>query len=269
MDRSKDLNIIAENVVTFIDSKFKNDNVPQEVLNYLYLAVTGLSMSLGLEYVDDIFSLLDKVTFINNTDINNLDNYSVIPRISEDTSIKYQLYIKDISNGNYSTLEFIIKEFINILCINNTNIDINSTLVFNVIKVLTIEDSINNILYIKNYYIYNSKFKKALDSFEDILNNWYYANGYENIVNLFRPLFKFNYIKKLLIIDLINGNYQDIYDEFDRVLGENSFINMLNSLRNINRDLGKKNVPTYNVACTYLNIRNKFVQNYISLKFAH
>jgi len=269
MDRSKDLNIIADNVVAFIDNKYKNDSVPQEILNYLYLTVTGLSMSLGLEYVDDIFNVLNKITIISSTSLENLDNYSVIPCISEDASIKYQLYIKDISDGNYSTLEFIIKEFINILCINNTNMDINSTLVFNVIKVLTIEDSINNILYIKNYNIYNTKFINALNSFEDLLDNWYFANGYENIVNLFRPLFKFNYIKKLLMIDLINGNYQDIYNEFDKVLGENSFINMLNSLRNINRDLGKKNVPTYSVACTYLNIRNKFVQNYISLKFAN
>ena len=43
---------------------------------------------------------------------------------------------------------------------------------------------------------------------------------------------------------------------------------MVDSLKEIDRKLNKKNIPTFEVACSYLNIRNKFIQNYILLKFS-
>ena len=61
MDKSKELNIIADNVVTYINNKFRCDNIPQELLNYLYLTVYGLNISLGVDAVDDVFNEKGKV----------------------------------------------------------------------------------------------------------------------------------------------------------------------------------------------------------------
>ncbi len=265
MVKSKPIDLITDNVVKVIDKRFLDNKVPQVLLDYLYLATTGLCISLGTKYVDDIFNAINNIVFVKKIKIDTDKKYVVLPTFDSDLKIKYQLYIKDISEGNIEILEFIIKEIVNILCIGGINTDVNNKLISEVLKSLETEDVINILVNLHAYDFINTKFRDAIDCFKDLDRDYYSINSYANVVNLFRPLYKYESLKELLISNLINGHYENIYQEFDEVLGNNSFITMIESLRAINRKLMRKNIPTYEIACSYLNIRNKFIQNYISL----
>jgi len=267
MDGNKEINTIVDNVILTIDNKFKGEDVPQNLLDYLYMSTVGLCISLGENYVDDIFNAINKVSFTNKLDFSTDKKYLVLSSFGSNFEINYQFYIRDKKSGNINTLEFITKELINLLCSESNTNDLNDQLVGEVLKKLEIEDTVNTIINLRDFDIENKRFKKAIKGFEDFNLDEYSVSGYETIVNLFRPLFKFDVLKELFISNLIDGHYYNIYEEFDYTLGANAFENMINSLRSINNKLNKKNIPTYTIACSYLNIRNKFVQNYINLKF--
>ena len=268
MAKSDAIDVITRNVVIAVDNRFRNDDVPQNLLNYFYLTVTGLIISLGIDCVDDIFNAIDKISFIKKVKVNNVPDYCVVPKLGTDARIAYQFYINNPEEGNLKTLEFMVREYLNVLCINHSDCNNNDKLVSDVAKVLETEDIINTIIYLAGYDYEDKKFAKAIKAFDQYDLNEYYIADYENVVSLFRPLYKFGFIRNLFIRNLIDGNYKNIYKEFDTVLGDNSFSSMVDSLKEIDRKLNKKNIPTFEVACSYLNIRNKFIQNYILLKFS-
>ena len=267
MAKSDAIDVITRNVVIAVDNRFRNDDVPQNLLNYFYLTVTGLTISLGIDCVDDVFNAIDKISFIKKVKINEVPDYCVVPKLNSYAKLAYQFYIKNMEEGNLKTLEFMVKEFLNVLCISNGNCTINDKLVSDVAKVLETEDIINTIIYLAEYDFEDQKFADAIKPYRNYDLDGYYIADYENVVSLFRPLYKFGFIRNLFIRNLIDGNYNNIYNEFDKVLGANAFSEMVDSLKEIDRKLNKKNVPTFEVACSYLNIRNKFIQNYILLKF--
>lgn len=265
MEKSDAIAVITGNVVKVIDNRFSSENVPQSLLNYLYLATTGMCISLGTDYVDDIFNNIKNISFTNRIKFYSEKEYLVLSKFNEDLQISYQFYIKDNKNGNINTLEFITRELINLLCGNNTRFD--DKILSDVLKNLEVEDVINIIASLRDFNIKDRKFKKALDYFKDFNIDEYSVSGYETIVNLFRPLFKYENLKEFFIKNLVDNDFLNIYEEFDSILGVNSFKNMIDSLKTINSKLNRKNVPTYEIACSYLNIRNKFVQSYINSKF--
>ena len=262
-----EINTIVDNVIIAIDNKNKDEFVPQKLLNYLYLSTIGLCISLGPDYVDDLFKVIKHITLINKLDFKTSDDYLVVSNFNSNFEIDYKLFIKHVEDGNIYTLEFIIRELLNLLCNTNLNMDVNDKFIGDVLLNLEIEDTISTIINLKDFVIKNNKFNKALSSFRDFNLDNYSVKGYEAIVNLFRPLYKFSTIKELFINNLIDGRYYNIYEEFDNILGTNAFVNMIDSLKSIKNNLTKKNIPTYKVACSYLNIRNKFIQSYINLKF--
>lgn len=267
MDEERTINLILSNVVKAIDERYRDDNIPQTFLNYLYLSVAGLSMSLGEDYIDDLFRVISNVSYTNILNYNTEDEYLVQSSFGSNCNIVYQFYIRNLEDGNINTLEFITRGIINLLCMNNTIIDDDDKLVSDVIKNLLIEDTISIVMNLREYNIECNRINNVLWYFKDFDLDKYSVEGYENIVNLFRPLFKFSSIRDLFINNLIDGHYYNIYEDFDHLLGENSFKNMIDSLKNINSKLKKKHIPTYEVACSYLNIRNKFIQSYINSKF--
>ena len=266
MVKSDAINVITGNVVKVIDNRFSSENVPQSLLNYLYLTTSGLCISLGLDYVDDIFNVINKISFSDSLKFYTEENYIVLSRFNENLQVTYQFIVKNKEEGNINTLEFITKEFINLLC-SRSNTKIEDKILSGVLKNLVVEDVINTISSLNSYEIDSEKFKNALDSFKDFDFEEYSVCEYETIVNLFRPLYKFDSLREFFIKNLFDGDYLSIYEEFDSILGVNSFKKMMDSLKSINSKLKRKNIPTYDIACSYLNIRNKFVQSYINSKF--
>jgi len=267
MDEERTINVILANVVRAIDERYSDENIPQTFLNYLYLSISGLSISLGANYIDDLFNALKSISYTNILNYNTEEECLVQPVFGTDCNLVYQLYIKSLEDGNISTLEFITREIINLLCINGNGTNEDDRLVSDVLKNLLIEDAISIVMNLREYNIECTKVKNVLWYFKDFDLDNYSVSGYENIVNLFRPLFKFDSIKDLFIDNLIDGHYYNIYEEFDHLLGKDAFINMINCLKSINSKLKKKHIPTYEIACSYLNIRNKFIQSYINSKF--
>ena len=195
MDGNKEINTIVDNVILTIDNKFKGEDVPQNLLDYLYMSTIGLCISLGENYVDDIFSAINKVSFTKKLDFSTDKKYLVLSSFGSNFEINYQFYIKDKKSGNINTLEFITKELINILCSDSNTNDLNDQLVGEVLKNLEIEDTVNTIINLRDFEIENKKFKKAIKGFEDFNLDEYSVSGYETIVNLFRPLFKYAVLK--------------------------------------------------------------------------
>ena len=115
MDGNKEINTIVDNVILTIDNKFKGEDVPQNLLDYLYMSTIGLCISLGENYVDDIFSAINKVSFTKKLDFSTDKKYLVLSSFGSNFEINYQFYIKDKKSGNINTLEFITKELINIV----------------------------------------------------------------------------------------------------------------------------------------------------------
>ncbi len=267
MAENKEINTIVDNVILAIDNKNKDEFVPQELLNYLYLSTIGLCISLGENYVDDLFNVINRVTLVNKLDYKTSDDYVVLSNFNSNFEIDYKFFIRNIEAGNVYTLEFIIKELLSLLCEVDLNMDTNDKFISEVLKNLEVEDTISTIINLREFDIKNDKFNEAFKCFREFNLDNYSAKGYEAIVNLFRPLYKFSTIKQLFVNNLIDGRYYNIYEEFDNILGSNAFLNMIDSLKTIRSSLMKKNIPTYKVACSYLNIRNKFIQNYINLKF--
>ena len=257
MRNSDPINVITDNVVTVIDNKFDDKNVPQNLLNYLYLVTTGLVLCFDKDYVDYIFKKLLRVSFVE-------DDYYDLEMYFDTNSVDINYNILYIDEG-FNTLEFMVKSMIDIIS-KSYDLDQYDELLSNVIKSLKVEEVIKAIysLIDKNK---NSKIKEALMIFKDFDINMYHYDGDNAITNLFRPLFKYSFVKNLFDKSLISGDYRETYEEFDDILGENSFADMINEIDDIKKLLNKKQVNTYNVACAYLNVRNNFVQSYISLKF--
>ena len=92
------------------------------------------------------------------------------------------------------------------------------------------------------------------------------------LVNLFRPLFSLDYIKKLLNINMYEGTIDNIQEEFDSVLGSGSFDKMARKLDKLYDDfyyghLGG-NVSEYIISKEYVAIRDNFINKYIKKKYA-
>ena len=257
MTNSESLKIITDNVIIAIDNLKLSQNYPNSALPYLYLATTGLMINFGSSYVDDVFNNLKRVKFIEDTyydlelyfDTNNIDiNFNIVYR-----------------DEGLHTLEMMIKFLLEIQS-HSYNLDNSEKIVSEVIKALKTEEIVKTLYSLKTVSL-NYEFTKALMIFNDVDITTYHFDSNNAITNLFRPLFKFNFIKELFNKQLIDGNYGDIYREFDEILGKDAFRSMMNEIDDIKRLLNKKQVNTYNIACAYLNVRNNFVQSYITKKF--
>jgi hypothetical protein len=280
-------NSLVNEVVYTIDNLYKHKNVPQQLLNYLYLAFTGLLLNYGSKCVDELYKVLERIDFvygeysIYNTfsseelnrikEINLFDNF-VYTRIngfeySANLNISYMFSFMVKSDGDIEKLEFIVKEINNLFLMN-----CDKSLLSKVIKTLQTENAIKSVFeFTKDFDIYNPKFVTAISYFKDFDYNNYVDSENEQIVNLYRPLYHFNYIKNLFNELVINGNSSEMSKDFDNILGKNSFTEMQNKITYIDYALHSNAVGSkishYELAKSYLNIRNNFIRKYIELKF--
>ena len=280
-------NSLINEVVHTIDNLYKQKNVPQQLLNYLYLAVSGLLLNYGSKHVDKIYRVLERIDFVYGEyniynsfskeelnrimEINLFNNfvYTSIDGIGFDANLKirYKFCSMIKSDGDIEKLEFLTKELNNLLLIN-----CDKSLMSSVIKSLQVEHAIKSIFEFANdFELFNPKFVKAINCFSNFDYNNYTPTDNEQIVNLFRPLYHFNYIKEMFNDLVINGDFKEISDDFDKILGSNSFMDMQSKISYIDYALHNNKIGTkisyYDLAKQYLNIRNNFIRKYIERKF--
>lgn len=280
-------NSLINEVVYTVDNLYKRKRVPQQLLNYIYIAVTGLLLNYGSNHVDDLYKVLEKINFIygehtiyskfsleelNSIKEINLFNNFVYTRVdgfdyTANLKISYDFCSMVKNDGDIEKLEFFVREINNILLLNSDKNILNS-----VIKVLQTENAIKSVFgFVNDFEIFNPKFVSAINCFSNFDYNSYTCTDNEQIVNLFRPLYHFNYIKDLFNKMIINGDTNDISKDFDSVLGANAFEDLQTKIHYIDYALHSNKVGTkishYELAKSYLNIRNNFIRKYIELKF--
>lgn len=304
MLKSINFNTLINHVVFTMNTLLKNKEYNSELLEYLYLITTGMIMTYGDNYIDDIYTTISNVKFSNERNIkdytdNNINYYvnptkhnylnrlfnvnCTFPTIKFD----YDLLYKKIDASNIKTLEFLTHELNFILFnknkkyslvnsikyrydyyMNSLDIDEDNNVINRIFNVLQSEEIIKNILKLKDINITNKVFKNALDKFTDIDLSTYRFEGEEILTNLFRPLYKYNEFKDIAI----NSIYLDddlLEKEIDSVLGKNTFKKVCKKLENLNNMilLNNKFNNSYDLSIEYVSIRNDFINKYISKKY--
>ena len=155
--------------------------------------------------------------------------------------------------------------------LNNNECDNSRKTINDVISYLQIEDMLK---LIKNmeYTGKNNALNKLLNDIKSYDMDNIVLDCCLPLVNLFRPLFNIEYIKKLLNINMYEGTIDNIKDEFDSVLGKGSFDRMSKRLDKLYDDfyyghIGG-NISEYSISKEYVSIRDNFVNKYIKKKYA-
>ena len=304
MLESINFNTLINHVVFTMNTLLKNKEYNSELLEYLYLITTGMIMTYGDNYIDDIYTTISNVKFSNERNVkdytdNNINYYvnptkhnylnrlfnvnCTFPTIKFD----YDLLYEKIDVSNIKTLEFLTHELNFILFnknkkyslvnsikyrydyyMNSLDIDEDNNVINRIFNVLQSEEIIKNILKLKDINITNKVFKNALDKFTDIDLSTYRFEGEEILTNLFRPLYKYNEFKDIAI----NSIYLDddlLEKEIDSDLGKNTFKKVCKKLENLNNMilLNNKFNNSYDLSIEYVSIRNNFINRYISKKY--
>lgn len=297
------LDTLINHVVFTIDNLFYNKDYPQELLDYLYLIATGMIINYGDEYIDIIYNAiketkysffdisnqynkLDNMYYYNNpTSHNYLNKYVDFNSKFPSIQLNYELLYKNIDSSFIKTLEYLTYELNFILFNRNKKISVKDNFklrfdylkkgiatnyeedktIYKVFNILQAEDVIKVILSLRNNDIGNVKFNNSLCKLNNIDYNIYKMEGLDILVNLFRPLYKYNNFK--IIINTLD-NDKMIEEEFDKVLGDNSYNKVCDKL-----DLLSKNICMgidinyFKLSKDYVSIRNDFINRYISLKY--
>ena len=299
-------NTLINHIIFTMDNLLKNKDYSEELTGFLYLIATGMVLSYGDSYIEDIYNMLSTVKFTNNKEIRNYSNKEDILSYVNPTNhnylsklfdyeckfptinFDYQLYFKKIDSSDIKTLEFLVHELNYILFNKNKKYSIMSSIrirydylrndidleedkdmFYRVINVLQSEDIIKRILELRKYDITNKKFTNALDKLADIDDDIYQFEGLNMLVNLFRPLYKFKDTKSFIDRSMFSDS--DLIEcEFDKILGKNSYRNVckkLNTLNSLLHNTCSRKDNYYALSVEYVDIRNNFVKKYIDIKY--
>lgn len=142
-----------------------------------------------------------------------------------------------------------------------------------VVNTLQTEDVMKCIFSFKNYGIENEKFNNALKIVENANKLTYRASGYELFVNLFRPLYEEDAIKKMFNRNIIEGKVDEVHKYFDDVLGVGSFDRMSKKLDSIyvllTRGKIGRQVSNFEFSSDMVIIRDTFVKKFADKKFGY
>lgn len=304
MLESINFNTLINHVVFTMNTLLKNKDYDSELLEYLYLITTGMIMTYGDNYVEDIYTTISSVKFSNERNIkdytsNSLNYYinptkhnylnrlfnvnCTFPTIKFDYGILY----KKIDASNIKTLEFLTHELNFILFnknkkyslvnsikyrynyyINSLDIDEYNNVINKIFNVLQSEEIIKNILKLRNIEITNKFFKNALDKFANIELDTYRFEGEDILTNLFRPLYNCSDFKYIATHSIYLDD--DLLEkEIDSVLGKNTYKKVCKRLDNLSNMilLNNKFNNSYVLSLEYVSIRNDFINKYINKKY--
>lgn len=149
------INPFIDQIVYTIDNMFEKKDIPQEIINYLYLVSAGMILNYGLDYTKYIYKAIGDTKYIYGMeDINNKLSKEEYERLNFDIKqnayaiskvescsqdgditkilgISYTLLIANTNANKHELLEFIVHELNHILSsLNNTFIYKDNDLYF-------------------------------------------------------------------------------------------------------------------------------------------
>ena len=167
--------------------------------------------------------------------------------------------------------DVILRNGISSTNLSNSNKTEEEKTINDVISCLQVEDILKEIKKLK-YTGKNKDLNKLLNDISNYDMNNIILDCCLPLVNLFRPLFEFDYIKRLINTNMYLGNIDRIKNEFDSVLGNGSFEAMSKKLDKLYEDFYRGhlggNINEYYISKEYVSIRDNFVHKYIKKKYA-
>lgn len=303
MNKKEYINTLASHVVFTIDNLFKDNDYPQELLNYLYLIAFGMIMNYGDEYIEDIYNTIsnakynlednsyhiESTLFYLNPSNHNYRNKFVEISSFNNFKLNYELQFRKIDSSNIKTLEYLTHE-LNYILFSKKHIsfkdnlkvrfnfltnsvvplncqDINNKTIDKVFNILQTEDLIKQILFYVNKDIKNLKFKSAIKLMKNVDLNIYKMDGLDILVNLIRPLYDIE-DTKILINSLSDRKLLE--KEFDSILGKNSYKEICKKIESLNMLISNSNNNNnyYILSCEYVALKKDFINKYINMKYA-
>ncbi len=296
------INTLVNHVVFTIDSILDNKDYPQELLDYLYLITIGMILKYGDEFINDIYAVMTCTKFNISSTLYNETKYYINPvrnnyrtkwlDLAHDfptINIKNELLFKKIDNSFVKTLEYLTYELNFILFNKNKRYSLTDLIrirydyyknglvdeksnytIDKVFNLLSVEDIIKNILELRDENITNKKIVSCLNKLNNVDLTTYKVEGLDILVNLFRPLYKFDETKKLIKDNILLSN-NIIEKEFDKVLGKNTYKNICKKLNDLevkfNNSIDNLNTNYYILSIEYIDIKNNFINKYINKKY--
>ena len=296
------INTLVNHVVFTIDSILDNKDYPQELLDYLYLITIGMILKYGDEFINDIYAVMTCTKFNISSTLYNETKYYINPArnnyrtkwldLAHDfptINIKNELLFKKIDNSFVKTLEYLTYELNFILFNKNKRYSLTDLIrirydyyknglvdeksnytIDKVFNLLSVEDIIKNILELRDENITNKKIVSCLNKLNNVDLTTYKVEGLDILVNLFRPLYKFDETKKLIKDNILLSN-NIIEKEFDKVLGKNTYKNICKKLNDLevkfNNSIDNLNTNYYILSIEYIDIKNNFINKYINKKY--
>ena len=296
-------NTLINHVTFTMDNLLKDKKYPEELLEYLYLIVTGMIINYGDEAIDEIYDMIENINIVSSTKIKDYSNSSNLSYVnptehnylgkSIDVSsgfpsikLNFELLYSKIDSSNIKTLEYLTHELNYVLFNKNRKFNLVDSIkmrydylrnnleyqddevstINKVFNVLQAEDIVKTILILRDYDIKNTKFKKALSRFDNIDVDIYKFEGRDLLTNLFRPLYNVPKVKELVN----KNNFLDedaIAREFDDVLGKNSYKDTCKKLDYLDNMIASerhhKDTSYFALSVEYISIRNDFVNKYL------
>lgn len=297
-------NTLINQVVYSLDHLLKNKDYSQEVLNYLYLITTGMILTYGDSFVEEIYdtildtkiikkpSLVTSLDYYDNPINNNYLYKNVTKKVNTNyLTYEYGILFTEIDNSFIKTLEYLVYSYNKLLFHRKDKVSLKDNLLIQidkffhngysslikkdslkaidkVILLLQGEDVIKRILKLKKVNIKNGKFKKALDSLKKIKESEYTIEGLESLVTLFRPIYNAKGMKE--IINTHKG-VSLLEKEFNRILGRNAYLTLCNSIEFLDKKLSnlenEQDNKYYDFATRYLILRNEFINKFLKLRY--
>lgn len=275
------INSLINRIVPKVNDLLTQEDLNQNICDYLYLVAIGLVLKYGEMLEDDILSLFSKVRIETK--------YNKIVKIAKsfgkdelfsDEKIKswtfydesndlYIVCIKDdIKFNGILFLELLVKEFNLLLNSLNNNdliedgckvkrtglcqeyvhdnktIKIEGNVINEVFNILESEDIIKLILDMRSNNIECDNIRNILNEFKVINSDDYTFTGNNVLVNIFRRLYSIEEFKNMITNVLLNGNVNELKDSIDDALGFDAY-----------------KILDYNLTEAYLNFEEAKVSN--------
>ena len=275
------INSLINRIVPKVNDLLTQEDLNQNICDYLYLVAVGLVLKYGEILEDDISSLFSKVRIETK--------YNKIVKIAKsfgkdelfsDEKIKswtfydesndlYIVCIKDdIKFNGILFLELLVKEFNLLLNSLNNNdliedgckvkrtglcqeyvhdnktIKIEGNVINEVFNILESEDIIKLILDMRSNNIECDNIRNILNEFKVINSDDYTFTGNNVLVNIFRRLYSIEEFKNMITNVLLNGNVNELKDSIDDALGFDAY-----------------KILDYNLTEAYLNFEEAKVSN--------
>lgn len=296
------INNLTSHVVFTLDTLFKDKASSPELLDYLYLITTGMIITYGEKYLEDIYNVISNVKYIStdsekkdllyyqNPTNHNLKKETIDFNNLATINYKYELNFQIIDSSPIKTLEYLTHELnanlfnkyktislkenlkVRFNYLTNNVIPLNlpkehDNIINKIFNILETEEIIKEILLLKEENITNTKFKKALLLIKNSNPETYKTEGFDILANLLRPLYEQNNFK-----NIINSPKERklIEKEIDNVLGKNSYKEICQKIESLQLHLSNSNNNTnyYYLSLEYVAIKNDYLNKLINIKYA-